>query len=68
MIKYNTPNLNVDSNVSFQAIPDKEYDSIMNNLEDKLKIKMIQNQTQENESILTSRELGNFGTVKIKRR
>ena len=41
MIKYNTPNLNVDSNVSFQAIPDKEYDSIMNNLEDKLKIKKM---------------------------
>lgn len=68
MIKYNTPNLNVNSNISFEAISDKEYDSIMNNLEDKLKIKMIQNQTQENESILKSRELGNFGTVKIKRR
>lgn len=68
MIKYNTPILNVDSNVSFQAIPDKEYNSIMNNLEDKLEIKMIQNQIQENESILSSRELGNFETVKIKRR
>ena len=68
MIKYNTPDLNVESSISFESIPDKEYDKVMNNLENKLEIKMIKNQIQESKSILTSRELGNFGTVKIKRR
>lgn len=68
MIIQDKMKLDVNSNISFEAISDKEYDSIMNNLEKKLEIKMIQNQAQENESILKSRELGNFGTVKIKRR
>lgn len=63
MIRYDMEKLNVDSEVTFEAIPDDQFDIVMEELDKKLNSKMLQNKIQENESIQEAINIGNFTAI-----
>ena len=64
MIKYDMPKLNVDPKVTFEAIPDGKFDSVMEKLDKSLNRKMLQHNIEENESIQEAINMGIFTTEK----
>lgn len=66
MIKYDMQQLNIDPNVTFEAIPDKKFDTVMEELDKDLNSKMLQNKIQENESNQEAINIGNFTAGKEK--
>ena len=60
MIKKDIPKLNIDSEITFETISDKEFDTDMEELNKDLDKKMLQNRIQENESIQEAIGIGSF--------
>lgn len=67
MIKYDKLKLSIQKDITFESIPSDQYQVVMNDLENKLTNKMINNQMKENESIQKAKELGTFGVNKGER-
>ena len=57
MIKYNMPKLEIEKDITFDAIPDEKFDETMEELDKRLSKKMLENKIMENESIEISKHL-----------